>query len=394
MTQPDEPEFDAPRRPWTFYRILATAVLFGLASLLLAGVAGGIVAFVVYDHVTQPGVAGPEVEIVVPQKATGRDVGRILAENGLIEHEAFFILAVRLDGTNQPIRTGAYRLHRGNSALELLRQLHKGPSRQVVETQFKVTVPEGLTIRQISELVKDPKGFVEAARDETLLKRLGIEAETLEGFLMPNTYFFDAEPEPRALVERMVGQFEKEYKKLAAEVPGGDKLNKMRIVTIASLVEEETKVDAERPLVARVVYNRIDNKMPLQLDSTLQFALNKYGQRLLYGDREVDSPYNTYARNGLPPGPISNPGVASLRAALRPAATKNLYFVSNADGRTHTFSNTEEEHNKAVARFRREIEPQREALEKQRRQQQQTQASAVPSGGGRIVPATPADEVP
>jgi UPF0755 protein len=393
MTQPDEPEFDTPRRPWTFYRILATGILFGVAALLLAGVAGGIVAFVVYDHVTQPGVAGPEVEVVVPQKATGRDVGRILVENGLIEHETFFTLAMRIDGKNQPIRTGAYRLNRGNSALELLRQLYGGPSRQILENQFRVTVPEGMTIRQVSELVKDPEAFIEAARDQALIKRLGIDADTLEGFLMPNTYFFDAEPEPRALVERMVAQFEKEYKKLAAEVPGGDKLNKMRIVTIASLVEEETKVDEERPLVARVIYNRIDKKMPLQLDSTLQFVLNKYGQRLLYEDREVDSPYNTYMKNGLPPGPISSPGAASLRAALRPADTKNVYFVSNADGRTHTFSNTEEEHVRAVARFRREIEPQREALEKQRRQEQQAQPAA-PSGGAPIVPLTPTDESP
>ncbi len=393
MTLPEEPEFDTARGPWTFYRILATAVLFGVAALLLAGVAGGIVAFVVYDHVTQPGVAGPEVEVIVPQKATGRDVGRILVENGLIEHETFFTLALRLDGTNQPIRSGAYRLHRGNSALELLHHLYKGPSHQVAATQFRVTVPEGLTVRQASELVKEPKGFIEAAHDQALIKRLGIDADSLEGFLMPNTYFFDAEPAPRALVERMAAQFEKQYRKLAAEVPGASTLNKMRIVTIASLVEEETKVDEERPLVARVIYNRIDKKMPLQLDSTLQFVLNKYGQRLLYEDREVDSPYNTYLKNGLPPGPISSPGAASLRAALRPADTKNLYFVSNADGRTHTFSNTEEEHNKAVARFRREIEPQREALEKQRQQQRQAQPAA-PSGDGKIVPATPAKESP
>ncbi len=390
MTQPDEPVFDTPPRRWTFFRILATAVLFGLAALLLAGVAGGIVAFVVYDHVTQPGADGPEVEVAVPQKATGRDVGRLLVENGLIEHETFFQLAARIDGTNQPIRSGAYRLHRGNSALQLLRQLYKGPSHQVLDTQFRITIPEGLTIRQAAELVKDPKAFIEAAHDQALIKKLGLDADSLEGFLMPNTYFFDTEPEPRALVERMAAQFDKAYKKLAAQVPGAEKLNKMRIVTIASLVEEETKADEERPLVARVIYNRIDKKMPLQLDSTLQFVLNKYGQRLVNEDKEVDSPYNTYMKNGLPPGPISSPGAASLRAAMRPADTKNLYFVSNADGHTHTFSNTEEEHNRAVAKFRREIEPQREALEKQRRQQL-TPSTPTPESG-RIMPVTPPNE--
>ena len=335
MTPAEEPEFDRPRRPWTFWRLLATMILYGLGALLLAGVAAGIVAFVVYDHVTQTGTDGPEVEVVVPQKATGRDVGRLLVENGLIEHEAFLRLAVQIDGTNQAIRTGAYRLHRGNSALQLLRQLYKGPSRQVLETQFRVTIPEGLTLRQVAELVKDPQGFVEAAHDPALIKRLGIEADSLEGFLMPNTYFFDAEPAPRALVERMLAQFEKEYRKLVSEVPGAERLGKLRIVTIASLVEEETKVDEERPLVARVIYNRIDRKMPLQLDSTLQFVLNKYGQRLLNEDKEVDSPYNTYIKSGLPPAPFPAPAWrACARRCVRQTQSTSISCPTPTGART------------------------------------------------------------
>ncbi len=348
-----------------FWRTMALLLCTALAALLLAGVAAAVAAFAVYDHVTQPGVDGPETEVSVPEGATGRDVGRILVEHGLIEHELFFRLALQIDGTNQPVRHGAYRLRRGHSALQLLRELHKGPSRMILENQFKVTIPEGMTIAQAAALTPDPEGFTEAAHDPALIAKLGLDTESLEGFLMPNTYFFDKEPTGRELVERMVGQFAREYARLVAETPGSEKLDKKTVVTVASLIEEETRVDDERPMVARVIYNRLEKSMRLQMDSTLQFALDKYGQRLLYEDREADSPYNTYLNTGLPPGPISSPGTASLRAALRPAEGKWLYFVSNADGKTHTFSATDEEHQRAVARFRREIAPQRRALEGQ-----------------------------
>ncbi|MDX9975999.1 MAG: endolytic transglycosylase MltG, partial [FCB group bacterium] len=139
----------------------------------------------------------------------------------------------------------------------------------------------------------------------------------------------------------------------------GQDLNK--IVTIASLVEEESRVDDERPLVAAVVYHRLKQNMALGFDSTLQFALNKYGERMLDADKAVDSPYNTYLNAGLPPGPICSPGIKSLRAALNPADVDYLYFVSNADGKTHTFSRTYAEHNRAVADFRKKIAPQRKA---------------------------------
>ncbi|HUW61173.1 MAG TPA: endolytic transglycosylase MltG, partial [Candidatus Bathyarchaeia archaeon] len=149
---------------------------------------------------------------------------------------------------------------------------------------------------------------------------------------------------------------------LLAESPLSEGYTPLQVVTVASLIEEEARGAEERPDVAAVIYNRLKRGMPLQLDSTIQYALNKYGQRLLYSDREVDSPYNTYKNKGLPPGPISNPGVASLRAALQPSQADYIYFVSNADGLTHTFSSSNAEHIRAVQRFRREIAPQRKAL--------------------------------
>ncbi len=353
-------------RQWTFWRV-ALMIFFWSWVLLVAGMAAAaIVAFIVYDQVTRPGQPGEAVEITIPQGATGRDIGHILAVNKLIEYEGFFRLAMQLENSPVPIRHGAYELHRGLSAMELLHGLLAGPPPYLQANQLRVTIPEGLSIQQVAAMMENPEAFIEAAKDAALIGRLGITADSLEGFLMPNTYFFGSKPEPQELVACMVGQFQKEWDALIAENPGAAHLDKRYLVTVASLVERETRADEERPLVAQVIYNRLEKKMPLQMDSTLQYILNKYGQRLLTEDTQVKSPYNTYLQKGLPPGPICSPGLPSLRAAMAPADVSYLYFVSNADGKTHTFSNTLEEHNRAVARYIREIQPQREAQEAQK----------------------------
>jgi len=362
--QQSVPKTHAPKRHRRFWRILLVVLAWSWALAALGILAAGVVAFSVYHHVTHTGKPGAPVEVVVPPGATGRDVGRLLAEHRLIAYEGFFRLAMQLDQEGKPIRHGAYELYQGLSPMQLLHLLQEGPSRHLPANQVRVTIPEGLTISQIAEMFDDPQGVIEAARAPDLIQRLKINAETLEGFLMPNTYFFDEPPSPRALIERMVTQFEKDFAALLAENPGAAHLDKYYLVTVASIVERETKVEEERPLVAQVIYNRLSRNMPLQMDSTLQFALNKYGERLLYSDLESKSPYNTYARRGLPPGPIANPGKSSLRAAMAPADVNYLYFVSNADGRTHTFSHSAEDHARAVARFRRLIEPQRQEKRK------------------------------
>jgi len=246
--------------------------------------------------------------------------------------------------------------------------LHEGPNRprtpSEIPDELRLTIPEGLTIAQAATLFGRPEAFVEAAADPALIARLDVPAATLEGFLMPNTYFFDKPLAEHDAVERMVAQFQKEYAALLDKIPDAAQRDLVEVVTVASLVEEEARIDEERTTIAAVIYNRLAKGMALQLDCTIQFALGKYGQRILYEDRETDSPYNTYRRPGLPPGPISNPGVASLRAALQPADVDYLYFVSNADGKTHTFSTTSAEHLRAVRRFRRDIAPQRRAERK------------------------------
>lgn len=360
---PEPPKAHAAvkKRPWL--RFFAKGFLYGFVLVLLVCAALALGVFLAYEHITQPGVAGEPVAVSIPEGATGRQVGQLLAEAGLVEHALFFRFAIRLEGSKEAIKHGDYALPRGLSPTQLLRVLYKGPDRAVdaedLPDELKVTIPEGLTIAQIAQLFDDADAFMEAAFHPALIEGLGIDTPTLEGFLMPNTYFFAQAPTEQDVVQRMTSQFEKEYAALLEEMPETAQFDKLKIVTVASLVEEEARVDEERALVARVIYNRIERNMPLEMDSTLQYALGKYGERLLSEDKEVDSPYNTYKNRGLPPGPISNPGVASLRASMAPADVDYLYFVSNADGKTHTFSSTFKEHSAAVARYRKEMRRQR-----------------------------------
>lgn len=353
------PTTSEKKKKSAFWRYALMSLVWTWVLLLIGIIVAGMVAFIVYDHVTREGKRGSAVVITVPPGATLRMVGELLVENKIIEHEGLFRLALRLKNEDVIIKQGAYELYRGLSAAQLLELLVQGPTKHLHDNQERFLIPEGLSIPQIAVLTSHPEAFMEATRDEALIASLGIETDTLEGFLMPNTYFFDEEPHPALLVNRMVEQFKKEWDQLITENPGAAAMQKIDLVTVASLVEREAKAEEERPLVAQVIYNRLESKMRLQMDSTLQFALNKYGERMLDVDKNVRSPYNTYQHGGLPPGPICNPGVASLRAAMAPADGQYLYFVSNADGTTHTFSRTLEEHNQAVRKYNREIAPQR-----------------------------------
>ncbi len=343
---------------------LRRAVLVLVVVSALTVIAAGVVAMNVLSAVRGPGVHGDPVTVEVREGSTGREVGRLLTQSGLIEHELLFRVALRLDRSGETIKHGVHRVPKGAAALEILHMLQEPPTPGIDSNLFKVTIPEGLSIRQMAGLTPDPAAFLAAAANVSMRDEFGIDAPSAEGFLMPNTYYFDEVPSADQLVRRMLDQFKEDFGKLRAEFPEAA-ADPVRVVTIASLIEEEAKVDGERGLVSSVIHNRLEKGIALQMDSTLQYALNKYGQRLLNGDKEVDSPYNTYKYAGLPPGPIASPGVASLRAALAPSESDFLYFVSNADGTTHTFSRTLREHEAAVAKFRREIREQRRELNEQ-----------------------------
>lgn len=351
------------------------ALIYIVCFAALGGAAAAFAGYVVYDHVTRPGYEGDPIEVVIPEGVTGKKAGEILADEGLLEYPWLFRAAIQIDSrwpvdpshVRGHIKHGKYIIPKGNSPTEILYRLYEGPSSSVragdVPDELKVTIPEGLSTQQIAERLDDSEGFLEAATDPALIASMGVQAPSLEGFFMPNTYFFTEKPDGRAIAIRMLEQFKKDFEAIEREIPEAAERPIIELLTIASLIEEEARLDDERANVASVIYNRLERGMMLQMDSTLQFALNKYGQRMLHQDKEVDSPYNTYKYAGLPPGPISNPGIASIRAALRPADTDYLYFVSSADGKSHVFSETLADHNRAVANFNREIAVQRRALQ-------------------------------
>jgi UPF0755 protein len=359
MEKPDVPK--RAKRPWLFWRVIVLLYAYFWVLLALGVACTALFSFLVYEHVVQPGIPGPPQAFTVPQGVTGTRVGELLAEAGLVEHDGFFRLALKLDTTKKSIKHGSYQLPKGLSALEFLHLLQDGPTMHAMTAQKKLTIPEGLSLRQMADRFDDPESFMAAAKDAALVQRLALEVSSLEGFLLPETYLLDEDATPQDVVERMFNEFEAVYAELVASVPGAEELDPLTVVTVASMVEEEARMDEERAQVAAVLYNRLEMGMPLQMDSTLQYALGKYGERMLYADKKVDSPYNTYKYKGLPPGPISCPGRASLEAAMAPADVAYLYFVSNADGRSHTFSRTSKEHEQAVIKYRREIAKQRRA---------------------------------
>jgi UPF0755 protein len=221
-----------------------------------------------------------------------------------------------------------------------------------------VTVPEGWDAREISPLLVRalgvrPDSVSEALRDPALLERVGAPGPTLEGYLFPDTYTFPDGTTARAAVTAMVREFDREWRPAwdsAARTLG---MTRNEVVTLASIIEKETRLPEERSLISAVYHNRLHRGMPLQADPTVQFALGHHVDRVTFKDLTIASPYNTYRHPGLPPGPIGSPGVASLDAALQPAAVPYLYFVAAPDGH-HEFRMTFAEHTAARHAIRRQ----------------------------------------
>jgi len=257
------------------------------------------------------------------------------------------------------LQAGEYFFNHPVSGADVFWQIANG---QIYEQPF--TVREGETIFDIAHELDAGKfmtthEFLAAAQNPEMIRDIAPRAKTLEGFLFPATYFLPRHPGAVDVTVEMVGKFKQEWARIAPGEAGKTGLQNGRpvasIVTLASLVERETPKPDERPLVAGVFENRLRKNIPLQCDPTVIYALEQAGQyngTLTSADLRLESPYNTYAHSGLPPGPIGNPGEVSLRAALEPAKTDFLYFVANTQG-GHFFSATLEEHNRNVTRYRR-----------------------------------------
>jgi UPF0755 protein len=306
----------------------------------------------------------------VPHGSSSRSVARLLRRQGVIRSAIAFEFYARRH-PRRSLQAGEYFFDHSSSSHDVFWKLANG---QVFEQPF--TVREGETMFDIARDLENAKfmpaaEFLRAAKDPALIRDLAPRATTLEGFLFPATYHLPRHPTAATLTADMVRKFKEEWNAVTTSIsrpitmdtttPTGLEPAITRIpsiisdVTLASLVERETPKAEERPLVAGVFGNRLRKSMPLQCDPTVIYALEQkdsYKGTLTLADLRIDSPYNTYMHTGLPPGPIGNPGEASLRAAYDPAKTDYLYFVANTQG-GHFFSSTLAEHNNNVIKYRR-----------------------------------------
>lgn len=317
----------------------------GLITVLFA--LGVFAALEVFSRFLLEGSAvdGPRgmVEVYIPEGATIPKIADILHSRGLIDHPLLFRYAVRVMGADTKIQAGRMTLAGGRSLFELIRNLTR-----VKALGIPVTIPEGLTAAEIAGVLQrklgvDSSAFMKVVQDTQLVRETGIEGPSLEGYLFPDTYFIAPHADVRRVAFRMVANFRNRVPKDVAERATAVGLTVHEVVTLASIIEWEAMLRSEAPVISSVYHNRLRRGMLLQADPTVSYALAKGPSRLYYSDLKVDSPYNTYLYPGLPPGPINNPGAASIEAAVRPASTGYLFFVARGDG-THAFTSSLEDH--------------------------------------------------
>lgn len=292
------------------------------------------------------------VNFEVTVGSSSRTIARQLAEQKLIRSEYAFRLAVRYRGTGRYLQAGTYVLQRNMALWDLLDKLEKG---QV--TLLSWTVPEGLTTSAIAELWETSgfgtaEAFRKASESARLLKRYGLIDKTAEGYLFPNTYKFAKGTTTEKVVEMMLDEFKQQWTDKFDEEAANLGRTRHEIVTLASVIEKEAQFRVERPRISSVFHNRLTRKWKLQADPTVLYALGNPERPLTKADLQMDSPYNTYKHKGLPPGPIANPGIDAIIAALRPEKTDYLYFVAIGEGKHH-FSKTLSEHNSMIRKIRR-----------------------------------------
>ena len=296
-----------------------------------------------------------EIFVEIPRGLDTERIAKLLVESGILRHRLPFIAYLRFTNNAGRIKAGEYRFSDLASPKQVARRLIRG---DVYYRSF--TIPEGLTARETIELLAR-NGFGVIEEMESLLLKtdwisdMNPDAENLEGYLFPETYHFGRKADSAQIINTLVEQFRKRYREIAAEFPLRAGWNTSRIVILASMIEKEVQKAEERPIVSSVFYNRLERKMPLACDATIIYALKlsgTYNGNIRKADLSMESPYNSYRNRGLPPGPIANPGADSLRAALNPAETEYLYYVSRNDG-THVFSKTYSEHQQAVDTYQR-----------------------------------------
>jgi len=329
------------------------------SGLLVLAIALAVLYFVLFPPYQSDKVSGQkEKTVFIPKGASLREIADLMEENELLHHKTLFVFLGKISGYQQKLQAGLFEVPEDLHPWQLLNYLSQPKLANV-----KVTIPEGLETIEIAgllmkELAIDSSRFLILANDSMECRKFGIDAPNLEGYLLPETYFFNYQMDEKEIISILV------QGTLAIFEPDSvhNQMNKLRmdrrkILTMASIIEGEVAVDSERVLVSSVYYNRLKRGWLLGADPTIQYIIPGPPRRLLNKDLEIDSPYNTYKHRGLPPGPINNPGKKSILAALYPANTQYMYFVATGDG-GHHFSRTAGEHARWKENFdrvRREV---------------------------------------
>lgn len=309
-----------------------------------------IMAIPAYIYLAPVKVDNATVEI--PEASNSSQIGEILKDNGIIRSELAYKIYLRSSHSGSDLKAGTYTFDGKYSMADVTEELKEGGEL----AEIKITIPEGYNLSQISQVLTEAgicsaQEFTEAVEngdyDYDYLPAKGT-ANRLEGFLYPETYYFDDTVGAKDVIATMLAQFDKVFSQEWRDQLASDGRSVYDWVTMASIVEKEAVVEEDRPVIAGVFYNRLEQNMLLQSCATVQYALGEVKPVLSNEDVQIDSPYNTYINQGLPPGPIACPGYASLEAAMYPADTDYLYFVAKPNG-AHIFTTTYEDHLAAKA---------------------------------------------
>lgn len=289
-------------------------------------------------------------QVIVERGSTFHEIASQLAAAGIVGNEQVFRLYAKFKHADTAAHAGEFRFAAHQTAAQVLAQLESGGA-QIAKW---VTIPEGFTAKQIAQRLQD-EGFGDASAFRTAFLHDsividGARTKNLEGFLFPSTYLIPLGASPKTVEDIFTAQLRKELPRDAAQKARAHGLTVPQAVTLASLIEREAKADDERPLMAGVYYNRLRLGMPLEVDATIEYALPEHHDVITYGDLKIDSPYNSYLHQGLPPTPIANPGEASLQAAFNPKPSPYLYYVYKGNGH-HAFARTLAEQNANIAKY-------------------------------------------
>lgn len=290
------------------------------------------------------------VVVDIPTGASFWKSMKILDQAGLIKNRFFFYNLAVIQRARLKIRAGEYEFSTLITPWEMMKKLKRGDVKV-----YKITVREDLSLREIAEILDKEKLinkeiFFEMASDKEFLESLNIKADSIEGYLFPDTYYFNRSMNTHQIMKTMVDTFRKKVTPEMILEANKRGLSEHQFVTFASMIGKESGNNEEKPKISAVFHNRLKKRMPLQSDPTAVYDLDDFAGKVLRSHLKRKSPYNTYLIQGLPPGPIANPGLDSLRAVLKPATVDYLYFVSKNDG-THNFSSSLAEHHQAVKQY-------------------------------------------